>query len=94
MERGKLSLRLAFQNSNYKISQNQYQIQIVVRNLIGEENLPEHNIVHRLWISVRCFLHSELDVVWAAHAAHRDVELTVGEERAPAPHSDKLEGLS
>ena len=94
VEREKLSLRLAFKNSNYKISNNQYQIQIIVQNLIGEKNLPEHNIVHRLWIAVRCFLHSELDVVWAAHAAHRDVELTVGEERAPAPHSDILEGLS
>ena len=94
VEREKLSLRLAFQNSNYKINNNLYQIQIVVRNLIGEKNLPEHNVVHRLWVAVRVFLHRELDLVGAPHAAHCDVELTVGEEGAPAPHSDILEGLS
>ena len=64
------------------------------RILVGEKNLLEHNVVHRLWIAVRVFLNRELDVVRAAHAAHRHVELTVGEERAPAPHSDILEGLS
>ena len=94
VEREKLSLRLAFQNSNYKINNNLYQIQIVVRNLIGEKNLPEHNVVHRLWVAVRVFLHRELDLVGAPHAAHCDVELTVGEEGAPVPHPDILEGLS
>ena len=89
--KGKIKLKAGI--SKFKL-QNQYQIQIVVRNLIGEENLPEHNIVHRLWIAVRVFLHSELDVVGAPHAAHRDVELTVGEEGDPAPHPDILEGLS
>ena len=64
------------------------------RILVGEKNLPEHNVVHRLWIVVRVFLHCELDVVRAPHAADRHVQLTVGEEGAPAPHSDILEGLS
>ena len=91
VEREKLILRAGI--SKFKL-QNQYQIQIVVRNLIGEENLPEHNIVHRLRIAVRVFLHRELDVVGTPHAAHRDVELTVGEEGASVPHSDILEGLS
>ena len=65
-----------------------------ISHLVREKNLPEHNVVHCLRIAVRVFLHRELDVVGAAHAAHRHVQLAVGEEGAPAPHSDILEGLS
>ena len=64
------------------------------RNLVREKDLPENYVVHRLGISIGSLLHSKLDAVRAAHAAHRHVELTVGEEWASVPHSHILEGLS
>ena len=64
------------------------------RILVGEKNLPEHNVVHRFWIAVRVFLHRELDLVGAPHAAHRHVQQTMGEEGAPVPHPNILESLS
>ena len=96
MKREILSFRLAFKNIKL---QNQYLSVSNLnsrsfRNLDGEKNLPEHNIVHCLWIAVRVFLHSELDVVGAPHAAHRHVQLAVGEEGASVPQTHILESLS
>ena len=72
-----------------------HNINFPFRNLaVGEKNLPENNVVHRLWIPIWFLHYGKLDSVRAPHAAHRHVQLSVGEDGAAIPHSNVLQSLS